>query len=154
MMVVFAHIRDSFAEAFFPRWAEWVSAGTIAFCGFVLRANENLMASAQTDAYKMLLAMASQSSWSVVLILFAVARLVVLFVNGAWRRSPHLRTAMAFLTCYWWMMVAMSMSTVFGLAFAFACGFLVLDIGNAYRAARDARTVDDRIRTQGNGKPN
>lgn len=153
MMVVFAHIRDSFAEAFFPRWAEWVSAGTLAFCGFILRANDTLMAGATTDAYKVLLAIATQSSWSVVLILFAMARIVVLFVNGAWRRSPHLRATMAFLACYWWTTVAMSMSTVFGLAFAFACGFLVLDIGNAYRAARDARTVDDRIRMTGNGKP-
>lgn len=151
-MIVFAHIRDNFAAAFFPRWAEWVSAGVTALAGIVLRVNEDLMANAKTGAYDFMLSIAEQQTWATILILFAVARLTVLLINGAWRRSPYVRALMAFLACFLWTASVTSMSAVFGLAFAYATGFLVLDFGNMYRAARDARTVDEGLGNAGRGK--
>lgn len=138
-----AHICTRFAEAFFPRMSEWTPAGTVAFLGWILTVNPNLMTSAQSSAYDLMLSIASQPAWSAVLMIFGAARLAILLINGAWRRSPLARAAMAFLSCFLWTQIMLSFLPVFGLAFGMSVGFLVTDVINVFRAMRDARTVDD-----------
>ncbi|MCO5083210.1 MAG: hypothetical protein M9955_16325 [Rhizobiaceae bacterium] len=141
--MIIAHIRTSFAEAFFPRLSEWTPAGTIAFLGWILTVNPDLMFSTSSAAYDLMLSIASQPHWSLILMTLGAARLAVLLINGAWRRSPWARALMAFVSCFLWTQIMLSFLPVFGLAFGMSVGFLVTDVINVFRAMRDARTVDD-----------
>jgi hypothetical protein len=141
-MLIFAHIRDNFANAFFPRLSEWAAAGCLLGMGWMLSINSDLMASTKTQAYQLMLMIAEQSTWATFMLIFAAARLVILLINGAWRRSPHLRSISAFLTCFFWTQIVLSFLPTFGFAFVFSAAFLCLDFVNSIRAARDARIVD------------
>lgn len=141
-MMVFAHIRDRFSDAFYPRLSEWFAAVLLMTIGWVLMMNADLMATAKTNTYQLMLLIATQETWSVIMRIFALARLIVLVVNGAWRRSPHLRAICALLTMFFWTQISLSAASTFGLLFAFAAAVLALEFFNMVRAARDARTVD------------
>ncbi|RFB95238.1 hypothetical protein B5K11_09830 [Rhizobium leguminosarum bv. trifolii] len=144
-MMVFAHIRENFAAAFFPRLSEWLAGFVLLGLGWMLSANPELMQSGKTD-YQLMLMIASQPFWSSVLIVFAAGRLAVLLINGAWRRSPHLRALAAFLSCFFWTQITLSFAPNFGFAVVLACGWLGMDMINIMRAMRDARTIDDTYR--------
>ncbi|TDK35187.1 hypothetical protein E2F50_13065 [Rhizobium deserti] len=141
-MVILTHIRDNFANAFFPRWSEWWAAGVLMALGFVLTSNPDLMASSKSNAYQLMLMIFTQETWSAVMKVFAACRLVVLLINGAWRRSPHLRATGAFLSCFFWVQITLSVAHTAGFLFVLAAGVLVLDFVNFIRALRDARIVD------------
>lgn len=141
--MIFAHIRNNFAEAFFPRLSEWVAAGVLFALGWMLSSNETLMSSASTQAYRFMLSVADQQTWAWLLMCFGFARLVVMIINGGWRRTPHARVVSAFLSCFIWAQLMVSFAAVPGFALVMAGGYLALDLCNILRAARDARTVDD-----------
>lgn len=146
MRTIVSHIRSGFAAAFFPRLSEWFPAAVISGIGWMLSANEDLMARDPSISYDQLLEIAPQGVWSVGLLLFGTLRLTVLLINGAWRRSPWLRAGMAFLSCFVWTVLALSFSRIFGFAFIAFVGWLGQDLFNVMRAMRDARTVDDAVR--------
>lgn len=153
--MIFAHIKASFAEAFYPRWAEWAAAGVLLASGCMLLINADLMGAAVAAGngrgYRLMLSVFSQPTWSVLLILFAFARLLILLINGAWRRSPWARAVSAFLACFFWAMIVLSFAPTFGFAFVAFTGWLVTDLVNITRAMRDARTVDDALRGRTGG---
>ena len=142
MIMFITHVRDSFADAFFPRLSEWFAACMLMALGFMLSSNPDLMTTAKTSVYQLLLMIATQETWSMTMKLFASGRLLILLINGAWRRSPHLRSASAFVTCFFWTQIALSSMQTFGYVFTFSAGILLLDFVNSIRAARDARVVD------------
>lgn len=150
-MMIFAHIRSNFAAAFFPRLGEWFCALVLFSIGWMLAVNEELMLTAGRQGYALLLSIATQPTWATALIVFGLARLVILLVNGAWRRSPHLRAFSAFISCFFWTQIVLSFAPTFGFAFIMACGWLGSDVMNVMRAMRDARTVDDAY-ARGNGR--
>lgn len=145
--MIISHIRDNFAAAFFPRWAEWMAAGVLFGIGGMLTINADLMSSAAAagngKGYILLLTIAPQSVWALTITIFGIARILILLVNGAWRRSPVARSVMAFLSCFFWTQIVLSFQPTFGFAFVMAAGWLVGDVVNVMRAARDARTVND-----------
>lgn len=140
--MIFAHIRTRFADAFFPRMMEWQAASVMAWGGFMMFANDDLMATSP-KAYTLMLAWASQPVWAWFASILGVSRLIVLIVNGAWRRSPHARAVTAFLACGMWFPLCVSFSVTAGWAFVLALGMLAGDALNIIRTARDARIVDD-----------
>lgn len=148
--MIVAHIRRSFVEAFFPRWAEWAAAIVLLALGWMLASHDDLMASAiaagNGRGYRVLLAIADQGSWAFAISIFAILRLIVLLINGAWRRSPVARSGFAAVSLIFWAMIALSFFSTFGFAFIMACGWLLNDLVNVMRAARDARTVNDAMR--------
>lgn len=141
--MIIAHLRTSFVEAFFPRLSEWTAAAVIAALGWVLMSNPDLMASGTGRGYLLMLAVAPQHAWAKALVVFGAGRLVILLINGAWRRSPLARTITAFLACFLWTQLVLSFAPTFGFAFTMAAGFLGMEIVNTFRAARDMRIVDD-----------
>lgn len=144
-MIVFAEMRGHFADAFFPRRSEWAGAALMIFGGWILFANPDLMTQSKTAAFDLMRSIFQQSTWARLLLSFGLVRLVVLFINGAWRRSPHLRMLSAVLSCFFWMQIALSYSATFGLAFAAYVVVLGLEFSNIIVAGRDARTVDDKL---------
>jgi hypothetical protein len=154
--MVIAHIRHNFSAAFFPRWAEWSASFVLLGIGMMLSVHTDLMVSSVANGYgkgyEFLLAVAGQSVWATMLTVFGSTRLAVLLINGAWRRSPVARAVFAFLSCFFWTQLVLSFQSTFGFAFVMACGWLLTDIVNIMRAARDARTVDDVLaREKGSG---
>ena len=145
--MIFTHIRSRFVEAFFPRLSEWSAAIILFALGWVLVTNADLMVvdtvKGTGRGYKLLLAIAEQKTWALVLMSFGAVRLTVLFINGAWRRSPILRSLFAFFACFFWTQIALSFAPTFGFAFTAYCGLLGMEMVNIFRAARDARIVDE-----------
>lgn len=150
-MLVFAHIRQNFFAVFYPRLSEWMAATAVFGIGLVLTFNGDLMATSRTQAYDLMLMIASQRSWAIGMELLGGARLIVLLINGAWRRSPHLRSIMAFLSCFPLCLISLSFAPVFGIALVLCTVFLVGDMINVMRAAGDARIIDDKMKAQDNG---
>lgn len=150
-MVIFTHIRQSFAAAFFPRLSEWVAAAVIFGCGWTLSVNDDVMSSGPGPAYQFMLTMASQPTWAKICVGLGFLRLLVLLINGAWRRSPHLRSIAAIVSSFLWFQFTLSFSATLGFGFAFAAGFLAMDFLNIIRAAHDARTVDEAFSRSGRG---
>lgn len=148
-MLVFAHIQKNFAAAFFPRLSEWWAASVMFALGWMLAANPDLMASSPARIYDAMLSIAPQTTWSSSLIIFACLRLTVLLINGAWRRSPHLRALSAFLSCFLWTQITLSFATSLDFSFVLACGWLGTDMINIMRAMRDARLIDHYVQQQG-----
>lgn len=138
-----AHIRTNLSRSFLPRVPEWIAAGTTVLLGFLLSKNPELMASTTSKGYKIMLSIADQATWAWVFYLVGLARVIVLIINGAWRRSPLIRAGAAFMTCFLWSQAMLSFYPTQGFAYAFSWGFLVMEITNAYRAMRDLREVDD-----------
>lgn len=140
-MLILAHIRTNFAAAFFPRLSEWHAAGILVALGWMLIINDALM---QPDipGYRTMLSVTSQAAWGRIMLLFGIVRLAILLINGAWRKSPHARGVIAFLSCFFWYQAAVSFYAVLGFAFVFSAGLLVLDFVNLVRAFGDARIVD------------
>lgn len=140
--MVLAHIRHNFATAFFPRRSEWAAASVLLALGWMLSINGGLMSAAQSRGYELMLMIAPQPTWSTVMIVFASGRLLVLLINGAWRRSPHARGITAFLSCFFWTQITLSLAIAFDVAFILACGWLGMEMSNILYAFRDARTID------------
>lgn len=143
-MYVLATARDHFRDAFIPRRSEWAAASLLLLCGWVLYSNPDLMGTATGKAFDLLRATFTQNTWMRLLVVFGMARLLILAINGFWRRSPHLRALSAFLSCFFWWHIMLSYHATFGLAWAAYAVFLALEFSNMIVAARDARTVDDK----------
>jgi len=141
-MLFIAHIRQNFAGAFFLRLAEWYAAILLFALGWILWVKPDLMQSEPSGIYGLMKLVATQPQWSIGIMMFACMRLAVLTINGAWRRSPHLRWISALLSMFFWMQIALSFRVVENLSLVFAIGILLLDFANMIRAAYDARIAD------------
>lgn len=147
-VVILAHIRTSFAGNLYPRRTEWYCAFAIILIGLVLTYNDGIMGADQR-AYGVMLAFGSQNSWSKFLMIFGAARLIVLIVNGAWQKSPHMRSAMAIVSCLPFWTIARSFSDEFGVPMVLGWVFLIMDVLNAMSAASDAKEVDSQVYEDG-----
>lgn len=89
---------------------------------------------------------APQLAWAVAATLVGLVRIVALFVNGAVRRSPHLRMIGAFLSIFVWVQLCLGVtfSDLVGPGIAIFAWLAVADIFNVYRAAADAHASDAR----------
>lgn len=153
--MIVSHIRRNFADAFYPRLSEWFCAGVLFAIGCMLTVNDGLMSDAVARGmgrgYQLLLQIGDQSTWATVLVLFGTIRLIILLINGAWRKSPWGRAGSAFLSCFFWCTLVLSFAPTAGFGFIMACGWLGMDMVNVMRAMRDARIVDDAYKARGQG---
>lgn len=88
------------------------------------------------------------NTWAFFAFWLGAMRLAALTINGAWRPSPHLRAAGAFLACFMWLQISLGMLTADTTAMGIAIypWLLLADIYNVFRASHDARVSDDRAR--------
>ena len=98
--------------------------------------------------YRGLARFATQNTWAFYAFWIGVIRLAALTINGAWRPSPHLRAAGAFLACFMWLQISLGMMTadIRAIGVAIYPWLLLADIYNVFRASHDARQSDDRAR--------
>lgn len=92
--------------------------------------------------------LAEQNTWAFFAFVIGAGRLAVLAINGAWRSSPHLRAAGAFLACFMWLQISLGMLTAETSTTGIAIypWLLLADIYNVFRASHDARISDERAR--------
>lgn len=84
--------------------------------------------------------------WAVAFGILSVVRLIVLYVNGNLRLSPHYRSGLSFLSCFAWFQItlgAVSGPVIYPTDLAAFPVLLALDFYNAYHVAIEARITDE-----------
>jgi hypothetical protein len=131
----------------FPiRVLEWLLAGIMLSWSI---ACWNLDATAWSQpTFSGLARIADHGTWAFIAFWIATIRLTALTINGAWRPSPHLRAAGAFIACFMWLQITLGVlaAEVSSTAIAVYPWLLLADIYNVFRASHDARVSDDRAR--------
>lgn len=124
------------------RLSEWGLGLILLLWGAILVSPDDTFS---RPAFTIMARVASENVWGVVLTALGVTRIVVLLINGAWRRSPHLRAVTAFLSCFVWVQITLSIwgSGIFATALAVYPVLLLMDIYVVMRAAGEARLSDD-----------
>ncbi len=125
------------------RVAEWFMGAVLSGMGLGLAFQPSIFTA--NPFFKDFLRVGSAHVWAGGLILIGVGRLAALFINGAWRRSPHLRLVMAFLSTFvWYQLSELSWGTKFpNLGIALYPTLLLLEVYCVYFAACDAGLSDE-----------
>ncbi len=129
----------------FPlRVTDWLLGGILTTWGLVCL---SLPASSwELTTYAGLRPLASQMQWGIVALGIGFARMIALFVNGALRRTPHLRGVGAFLSVFIWLQLSFALfnTEIATIGIAIYPWLFLADIYNVYRASQDARDSDMR----------
>ncbi|CDX26613.1 membrane hypothetical protein [Mesorhizobium plurifarium] len=154
LMTTLAHISKSFRETFPVRASEWALAAILFNWSVVLFLQPDLFA--KVGAFSSLAKLMPQVTFAGMCFLVGFGRLVSLAINGAWRRSPHLRAFGAFLGTGVWFMISIGIfrsgSGATGLGVYPI--LMLLDSYNVIRAAGEAGLSDHQNRrVADNGHP-
>lgn len=128
------------------RAAEWALGAILFNWGWILLLPRETMG---RQAYELMLAIAPEPAWGIGCLVIGAIRLIALVINGTFadtaysRFSPHVRTAMSGLSCFFWLQIVLSFALAPpGTGIAVYPVLLVLDLYSAYRAAGDAKHSD------------
>lgn len=137
-----AHLSHSLRETFPARASEWALAAILFNWSVILFLMPDLFST--VDAFAALARLMPQPTFAGMCGLVGFGRLVSLAINGAWRRSPHLRAFGAFLGTGVWFMISIGIirsgSGATGLGVYPVLMFL--DSFNVIRAAGEAGLSD------------
>lgn len=141
-MIVVEHLIRSLRDTFPGRASEWALGFMIFNWSVVLTLNPDLFA--QGRSYRELARWADQDTWAAACLVIGGVRLLVLAVNGAWRRSPHARAAAAFVSCFFWFQITLGLlgAGTGGTGLAVYPVLFLLDVFNAIRAIGEAGRSD------------
>lgn len=136
------HMLRSFRETFPTRAPEWGLASILFLWGVIVGVNTTLFET--SSAMGQLGRIMPQETWATAALIAAALRIAMLCVNGMWRRSPHLRAAGAFISCFFWLQISLGLAQADGLVTGLAVYpvLFLLDSYNVIRAARDAGSAD------------
>lgn len=92
----------------------------------------------------------AQHWWAAAALLVGFVRVTALYINGAWRPSPHFRAVGSFLSCFLWasLFLAAASAPFYGVTVAIWPVFMLFDSFAVLDAVRDARFADDKARLQ------
>lgn len=140
--MIWRHFSTSLRETFPTRASEWALAVMLFLWGIVLAVNVDLFT--ESRSFSEIARVFGQSTLSWMCLAAGGGRLAMLAVNGAWRRSPHLRAIGAFVSAGFWFMISMGFlqAGTFGTGLAVYPVLFLLDAYNVIRAAGDAGTAD------------
>jgi hypothetical protein len=130
------------------RVAEWYMGAMLALMGLGLAVQPLIFTA--NPFFAEFLRVARPHVWAAGLLLIGLGRLAALTINGAWRRSPHLRVAMAFLSMFvWYQMSALAWEVKFpNLGVVMYPAMLALEVYCVYFAACDAGLSDEAAKAQ------
>lgn len=124
-----------------PRLSEWHLSFAMFLSGLVFLFWDSF----HIPAFEAVNRVAPDWVWGFSMIILGVTRIVVLYINGAWSRSPHLRSVLAAISSIVWMGLLTSLlafSTPL-LVVPFIFSAIIVDQISAFRAAQDARVRDE-----------
>lgn len=119
------------------RAIEWWSAGVMTTWGFMVLANPGLFL--DNHSATILLSYAPQHIWGLAALGAGGLRLVALFINGIWYRSPAVRWLTTMVSIFIWFCItaAFYSSPVMNLGVVIYSWQIVADLYSAYRSAGD-----------------
>lgn len=130
------------------RFTEWLLAGIMLSWGITCL---SVPAPVWNEpAYSGLRSLGTQTAWGAYSLALGLTRIGALYINGAMRRSPHLRTAGAFLAVLLWLQLTLAMfnGQAQSLSISIYPWLFVGDLFNVYRASQDARLSDLRAKAK------
>jgi hypothetical protein len=141
--MIWLHIKGNVRETFWQRSSEWACAFMVLLWGWRLGYLPGLFDG--NAAFVRFSQVASQDVWAWGAIICGSARILILAINGAWRRSYHARGIAAFLCCGFWLQVAVSfyLSGSASTSLAIYPVLVVLETLHVLRAAVEARAADN-----------
>jgi hypothetical protein len=134
-----------FSETWPYRRAEWLLAVVTLSIGIVYAFDSPLF---ELPNYATMRRVMPQSWWATWALLVGVVRLAALYINGAWRPSPHFRAAGSFLSCFLWgtLFLGAASAPFYGVTVAIWPWFLLFDAFAFLDSLKDARIADDKAR--------
>lgn len=134
-----------FAHSWPLRRSEWMLALITLGIGVVYAFDMPLF---DLPNYATMKRMMPQTWWAAVALVVGSARLGALYINGAWRPSPHFRAAGSFLSCLLWLTLFLGAvsAPIYGVTVIIWPVFLLFDATSFLDAVRDARVSDDKAR--------
>lgn len=130
-------------EHFPARISEWFNAAILSSWGVYLLLHPDLFDQPATRmvtqrmAEMVPLSVNPESVWGLVAFTAGAIRLVALFINGAWSRTPALRLMTAAISAFVWTQVFIGLMIVPNMGLAVYPWLVVIDLVAAYRAGRD-----------------
>lgn len=139
--VILAHITSSIKDTFPTRASEWALGSILLIWSFLMMIEPNLLGSSRLRS---MLLIFDQDTWALVALIVGGGRLLILGVNGAWSRTPHLRAGAAFISCFFWSQLTFSIIQLDQIVTELAIFpvLFMLDMYNVFRASRDAGYSD------------
>jgi hypothetical protein len=130
-----------FSETWPARRVEWLLAICLFGIGVVYAFDANLFAQPLYSVHSKIM---PRETWATLAILVSSVRLCFLFVNGTWRRSPHLRAAGAFFSCLLWaeLTLAVWQAPIVGATVVIWPVFFCFDVHVALAAISEAARRD------------
>lgn len=140
--MIWTHITRSLKETFPTRASEWALGAIIFLWAVMLSANPDLFV--ESRSFVPLARIFDQDTWTLLCLAIGGGRLLMLAINGAWRRSPHLRAIAAFISCFFWFQISLGFfqAGTYGTGLAVYPVLFALDVYNTFRAAGDAGSSD------------
>lgn len=141
--MIFAHITRSLRDTFPARASEWALATMLFLWSMVLHASPGLFHSGSAT-YTALANIMPQETWAALCLTVGGGRLIVLAVNGAWRKSPHARGVSAFISALFWFEITIGIlqGGEHGTGLAIYPVLFFLDCFNVIRAFGEAGRSD------------
>ena len=143
-----------FNETWPQRRIEWLLAASAFGIGIVYAMSTTIRL---LPTYAWQLTVLPQWAWSLWLVGTGIIRLLFLYINGTYRRSPHFRAIGAGLGCFAWFtqFVSVAVSPVVGPTLVLWFLFFAFDVHVALSAAAEAGRADGKAATKptvaGNG---
>jgi hypothetical protein len=142
--MIIVKLKDHFPE----RAIEWLLGFMLMAWGYVVvMVPDMFTTNPNFAAFKFL---GPQSVWGLGSVAVGTCRLMLLFVNGAWRRSPHGRLIASFFSAFIWTQIAIGciLSPVANTGIVVYGGLTLADIYSAFRAGADAGRVDNKAKAE------
>ena len=148
---------DGVRKHFPARAGEWFCAFVLTDWGIRVAMPDQMFAT--SISFRQMETLFTEHTWGIAATMIGLTRIIALIINGTFsndlwysRRSPHIRTAMAFLSVFIWTTISIGLwrsgVNTTGLSiYPYIAGF---DIYNAVRASRDSADMD---RSSARGKP-
>lgn len=137
----------SFVQHFNIRLGEWLASLILVSLALLLLCATKLFMM-QPTYFSVMSQLGSQVQWGFVFGVFGWVRIAALYINGRRPITPYIRMILAFLSCFIWFELALSLlaSGVPGFGWAIFPWLLALDMYNVFRSSADAREVFDKQR--------
>ncbi len=142
--MILVHSWRSLQTTFPTRAMEWFFGLALTNLGFIFWLTPDLFE--KNRGWDALAAVADQDIWSNGCLVVGILRLGALMINGLWLRTPALRCAMAFLSCYVWWKLGVGLVGNAGLGAALLPLCFIFDAFNAIRIGREVGVSEFVIR--------
>jgi hypothetical protein len=134
-------IKLSFEQHWRVRRSEWLLSLAVLLLGMLWGAHPQIF---QLQTFSAMRGMLAPATWAAIGMAIGLARVTVLYVNGVWHASPHMRAGAAFCSGFLWtaLFLAALASDELGVGVVLWPLFFFFDALSAVDAAADARASD------------